>query len=215
MSFFVTRLWIPVPSISPICTPCSEAILRTRGDERWRTRSSKDSTRPVAETGGADAGAAAGGGGATGGGAGAGAERAAARGLTSGFGAGDAAAAGGGGAASGFGAGAGAAGAGAAAAFSPASPISATTVLIATVWPSATLISRSVPAAGDGISASTLSVEISKIGSSRLTGSPTFLSHFVIVPSAIDSPICGMMTSAAMVLPFAVSSLGETGQMGK
>ena len=46
----------------------------------------------------------------------------------------------------------------------------ATTVLIATVCPSGTLISSSVPATGDGISASTLSVEISKIGSSRLTG---------------------------------------------
>ena len=59
--------------------------------------------------------------------------------------------------------------------------------------PSATRISASTPAAGDGISASTLSVEISKIGSSRLTSSPTFFSHRESVPSAIDSPICGMM----------------------
>ncbi len=73
-------------------------------------------------------------------------------------------------------------------------------MLIATVWPSGTLISRSVPATGDGISASTLSVEISKIGSSLLTVSPTFFSHFVIVPSAMDSPICGMMTSVAIRL---------------
>ncbi len=76
----------------------------------------------------------------------------------------------------------------------------ATTVLIATVWPSGTLISRSVPATGEGISASTLSVEISKIGSSRLTASPTFFIHLVMVPSAIDSPIWGMMTSVAMGL---------------
>ena len=69
---------------------------------------------------------------------------------------------------------------------------------MATVWPSLTLISRSVPATGDGISASTLSVEISKIGSSRLTGSPTFLSHLVMVPSAMDSPIWGMMTGVDM-----------------
>jgi hypothetical protein len=48
---------------------------------------------------------------------------------------------------------------------------------------------------GAGISASTLSVEISKIGSSRFTSSPTFFSHFESVPSAIDSPICGMMMS--------------------
>ena len=48
---------------------------------------------------------------------------------------------------------------------------------------------------GAGISASTLSVEISKIGSSRLTASPTFFSHLESVPSAIDSPIWGMTTS--------------------
>jgi hypothetical protein len=69
---------------------------------------------------------------------------------------------------------------------------------MATVAPSWTLISISVPATGEGISASTLSVEISKIGSSRLTASPTFFNHLVIVPSAIDSPICGMMTWVAM-----------------
>ena len=73
-------------------------------------------------------------------------------------------------------------------------------VLIGTVAPSATLISTRVPATGDGISASTLSVEISKIGSSLLTGSPTFFSHLVMVPSAIDSPIWGMMMSVAINL---------------
>ncbi len=73
--------------------------------------------------------------------------------------------------------------------------MTATTVLMLTVEPSAALISVRVPAAGDGISASTLSVEISKIGSSRWTVSPTFLSHLVMVPSVMDSPICGMRTS--------------------
>ena len=48
-----------------------------------------------------------------------------------------------------------------------APPMTATTVLIVTVAPSATLISERTPATGDGISASTLSVEISKMGSSR------------------------------------------------
>jgi hypothetical protein len=57
------------------------------------------------------------------------------------------------------------------------------------------MISAITPAVGDGISASTLSVEISKIGSSRLTSSPTFFNHFDSVPSAIDSPIWGMITS--------------------
>ena len=74
----------------------------------------------------------------------------------------------------------------------------ATTVLIWTVVPSAILISFKVPAAGEGISASTLSVEISKSGSSRWTVSPGFLSHLVMVPSVMDSPIWGMTTSVGM-----------------
>src|SRR5208282_3795247 len=56
-------------------------------------------------------------------------------------------------------------------------------------------------AAGAGISASTLSVEISNRGSSRWTLSPGFFSHLVMVPSKIDSPIWGMTTSVAIV-PF-------------
>src|ERR1700761_7748615 len=82
-----------------------------------------------------------------------------------------------------------------AAAFPAPPPITATTVLIVTGEPSGNLISESVPATGEGISASTLSVEISKIGSSRWTVSPTFLSHLVIVPSVMDSPIWGIRTS--------------------
>jgi hypothetical protein len=70
-------------------------------------------------------------------------------------------------------------------------------VLIWTVLPASTLISESTPAAGEGISASTLSVEISNSGSSCWTGSPGFFSHLVIVPSKIDSPICGMITSVS------------------
>ncbi len=83
---------------------------------------------------------------------------------------------------------------------SPSAAITPTTVWMATVVPGATRISLSTPAAGEGISASTLSVEISNRGSSRSTRSPTFLNHFVTVPSAIDSPICGMMTSAMALL---------------
>src|SRR5580698_3773742 len=88
--------------------------------------------------------------------------------------------------------------AGAGAAVEPDSAITPTTVLIWTVVPSGILISERTPAAGDGISASTLSVEISKSGSSRWTVSPGFLSHLVIVPSKIDSPIWGMITSVGM-----------------
>ena len=49
----------------------------------------------------------------------------------------------------------------------------------------------SVPAAGEGTSASTLSVDTSTSGSSASTASPTCLSHSRTVPSVTDSPICG------------------------
>jgi hypothetical protein len=75
------------------------------------------------------------------------------------------------------------------------------TVLISTVFPSPILISDSTPAAGEGISASTLSVEISRIGSSRFTLSPGFLSHLTTVPSWMLSPICGMITSTFISAP--------------
>jgi hypothetical protein len=81
---------------------------------------------------------------------------------------------------------------------SPAAPITATTLLTGTVSPSFTRISETTPPAGEGISASTLSVEISKSGSSRSTLSPTFLIQRTIVPSAIDSPICGITTSVGI-----------------
>ena len=77
----------------------------------------------------------------------------------------------------------------------------ATSVCTGTVCPSWTLISARTPAVGAGISASTLSVEISNSGSSRFTGSPTFLSHLLNVPSAIDSPIWGMRTSTLAMIP--------------
>src|ERR1700735_184036 len=88
--------------------------------------------------------------------------------------------------------------------------MTATTVLTVTVAPSWTLISVRVPATGDGISASTLSVEISKMGSSRETVSPTFLSHLVMVPSVMDSPIWGIMTS----VPGPASAAGVAGTAG-
>jgi hypothetical protein len=102
---------------------------------------------------------------------------------------------GGGVATAGAGGGADAAGAGPAATASPSAAITPTTVLMGTVAPGWTRISLNTPEAGAGISASTLSVEISKSGSSRCTLSPTFFIHFVMVPSAMDSPIWGMMTS--------------------
>ena len=83
-------------------------------------------------------------------------------------------------------------------AVSPLSEMTATTVLIPSVTPSGNLMAVRMPATGDGISASTLSVEISKSGSSFSTRSPVFLSHLVMVPSTIDSPIWGMITSVGM-----------------
>src|SRR5216110_2930592 len=158
-------------------TLCSAAILRTSGVDLVRRRCSAVCTPPpsplLAGAGGSGLGAGGSGFGARGGGAGAGAAT--------------------------FG-GSGFVGAGAAAPFS-VSRI-ATSVWTGTVCPSCTLISANTPAAGAGISASTLSVEISNRGSSRFTVSPTFLSHLLKVPSAIDSPICGINTSTrAMFSP--------------
>ena len=51
------------------------------------------------------------------------------------------------------------------------------------------------PSAGLGTSVSTLSVEISSSGSSRPIESPTWRSHFVIVPSETETPIWGITTS--------------------
>src|SRR5271157_1023050 len=91
-------------------------------------------------------------------------------------------------------------GAGAVAAADPAPSITATTVWMGTVCPSGTLISFNTPAEGEGISASTLSVEISNSGSSRSTLSPGFFSHLVMVPSKMLSPIWGMTTSTGIAV---------------
>ena len=100
-----------------------------------------------------------------------------------------------------MGSGAGAAGAGAAgddaagvAGASFAAPMIATTPPTATVLSVAATISISTPAAGDGISVSTLSVETSSNGSSTATVSPTFFSQRVTVPSVTLSPSAGIVT---------------------
>src|SRR5438876_2748517 len=151
-------------------TRCSAAILRTSGVDLVRSRCSAVWTPPPSP-------------------------------LRTGARASDLGAGGSGLGAGGFGSaafgGSGFVGAGAAAPFSVSSI--ATSVCTGTVCPSCTLISANTPAAGAGISASTLSVEISNSGSSRLTGSPTFLSHLLKVPSAIDSPIWGIRTSTRAI----------------
>src|SRR5215218_1633390 len=77
--------------------------------------------------------------------------------------------------------------------------ISARTAPTSTVSPSAKLIFTTVPEAGAGTSASTLSVEISTSVSSSATVSPSCLCHSRMVPSETDSPIAGMATSTVVL----------------
>src|SRR6266702_4167310 len=173
MSCFVTRPAMPVPATSRMSRLCSAAIRRTTGEERvWRS-----SSAVISEWGRTGRGACSGSRTKLTGGAG-GASGGAGRATDPAGGASGAA-----GATTG------------ATTAAPSAAITATTVLMGTVAPGWTRISFRTPVAGAGISASTLSVEISKSGSSRCTRSPTFFIHLVTVPSAIDSPIWGMMTS--------------------
>src|SRR5436305_6446981 len=71
----------------------------------------------------------------------------------------------------------------------------ASTVPTSTVTPTSTASSPTRPVAGDGTSVSTLSVEISTIGSSASTQSPTRFFHSTTVPSATETPICGIVMS--------------------
>ena len=76
--------------------------------------------------------------------------------------------------------------------------MTASTAPTSTVSSSFALISSSVPATGEGISVSTLSVETSSSGSSTETESPIDFSQRVTVPSVTDSPSAGRLTSVAM-----------------
>ncbi len=182
MSSLVTRPWRPVPGTVPRSTPCSAAMRRTSGDERCRDDSAS------ASAGGAGRAAADGGGAGCAGGGGA---AAATTGAATAAGAASAAAA------------------GAASAASPASAMTPMTVSTATVVPGPCTILPSRPLAGAGTSASTLSVEISSSGSSLTTSSPSALNQRTIVPSVIDSPICGIRTLTGMCTP-SCSTLATT-----
>jgi len=70
----------------------------------------------------------------------------------------------------------------------PATSIWAITAPTRTVSPWAAVILTSLPSKGEGISALTLSVTTSTMGSSRLTKSPSFFSQWSTVPSVTDSP---------------------------
>src|SRR5690242_15206068 len=77
-------------------------------------------------------------------------------------------------------------------------PMTASSAPTSTVSSSATRILVSTPAAGDGISVSTLSVETSRRGSSASTCSPSCLSQRVTVPSVTLSPRAGMVTDVGI-----------------
>src|SRR5215213_4672955 len=83
--------------------------------------------------------------------------------------------------------------------------ISARTAPTSTVSPSAKWIFTTVPEAGAGTSASTLSVEISTSVSSSETASPSCLCHSRMVPSETDSPIAGMATSTVVLTAMSCS----------
>ena len=80
----------------------------------------------------------------------------------------------------------------------------------ATVVSTGTSIANSVPATGEGISVSTLSVETSRSASSTATLSPTFLSQRVTVPSLTDSPSAGIV----MTVPPDVAAGAAAGAAG-
>ena len=80
----------------------------------------------------------------------------------------------------------------------PPSPITASSPPTSTVSSSPATIRCSTPAAGEGISVSTLSVETSSRGSSTSTRSPSCLSQRVTVPSVTLSPRAGIWTVKAM-----------------
>ena len=81
------------------------------------------------------------------------------------------------------------------AATDPEAPMRARRAPTGTVESTATSIARTVPAAGEGISVSTLSVETSRSGSSTAIASPTFFNQRVTVPSVTDSPKAGIVTT--------------------
>ena len=73
--------------------------------------------------------------------------------------------------------------------------------LLATELPSGLTIFISTPAAGAGVSSTTLSVSISTRFSSALTNSPAFLCQLTRVASATDSDNCGTLTSIIIESP--------------
>ena len=90
----------------------------------------------------------------------------------------------------------------------PALPITARRAPTGTVVSTGTSIEIIVPATGDGISVSTLSVETSSNASSTATLSPTLFNQRVTVPSLTLSPSAGIVIIVPALL---AASAGVTG----
>ena len=84
---------------------------------------------------------------------------------------------------------------------SDSSPIKANSAPTSTTSSSWAANESRIPVTGEGISVSTLSVEISTSGSSALTWSPTLFNQRVIVPSVTLSPSCGILTETDIGAP--------------
>src|SRR5436305_7595038 len=93
--------------------------------------------------------------------------------------------------------------------------IRASTVPTSTVLPTSTRTSSTRPEAGDGTSVSTLSVEISTMVSSASTQSPTRFFHSTTVPSATETPIWGIVTSATLVIEELTACLLHVADLGQ
>ena len=91
-----------------------------------------------------------------------------------------------------------------------AEPISPRRAPTGTVESTGTSMARRVPATGDGISVSTLSVETSRSASSIATESPTFFNQRVTVPSLTLSPSAGIV----ITVPAEFDAGGATGATG-
>jgi hypothetical protein len=89
----------------------------------------------------------------------------------------------------------------------PAPPITAKRAPTGTVESTGTSIERIVPATGEGISVSTLSVDTSRRASSTAIESPTPFSQRVTVPSLTLSPSAGIV----IMVPADVAGAAATG----
>ena len=96
----------------------------------------------------------------------------------------------------------------------PDTPINPRRAPTGTVVSTATSIARRVPATGEGISVSTLSVETSSSASSTATESPTFFNQRVTVPSETLSPSAGIVMTVPAPVGAGAAGAGAAGAGG-